>query len=338
MQVHVTTTRGVAAFPSAVAVGGGGVWVTALDQDGSGAGEVIRLSPETGEVVARVPVRAAPGWEFGGAGITVANGSVWVVGEVGGGQTCCHAFVSRIDASTNEVTDQIELSGGQDFGNDVWVDGDAMYVLMFVDGASSLELAKVEIEGHSTAWRVPIPGQWSQTVFVAGGSAWVLGTHPDAHGPVEVDMLYRLDPGTGALIDQVPLPFAGSAYIPSVAPETVWFRTNEGTQRFDALSGNLVGEPVRPGPGCCGGPFVSDGSGGVWVVSSAGADVDRSIWHIDGSGSIVASGTIPDRADFENMQGQSYAFDPLTQTIWVQHYEDSVSRVDIAVSPSDVPD
>jgi hypothetical protein len=338
VQVHITTTRGVAAFPSAVAVGWGGVWVTAPDQDGSGGGELIRLSPETGEVVARVPVRAAPGWEFGGAGITVANGSVWVVGEVGGGKTCCHAFVTRIDASTNEVTDEIELPGGQDFGNDVWVDGDAMYVLMFVDGASSLELAKVEIEGHTTVWRVPIPGQWSQTVFVAGGSVWVLGTHPDAHGPVEVDMLYRLDPGTGALIDQVPLPFASSAYIPSVAPETVWFRTNEGTQRFDASSGSLAGEPVSPGPGCCGGPFAPDGSGGVWVVSSAGADVDRSIWHIDGSGSIVASGTIPDRADFENMQGQSYAFDPLTQTIWVQHYEDSISRVEIVVSPSDVRD
>jgi Tol biopolymer transport system component len=337
VQVHITTTRGVAAFPSAVAVGGGGVWITAPDQDGSGAGEVIRLSPETGEAVARVPVRAAPGWEFGGAGITVANGSVWVVGEVGG-ETCCHAFVTRIDASTNEVTDEIELPGDQAHGNDVWVDGDAMYVLMFVDGASSLELAKVEIEGHTMVWRVPIPGQWSQTVFVAGGSVWVLGTHPDAHGPVEVDMLYRLDPGTGALIDQAPLPFASSAYIPSVAPETVWFRMNEGTQRFDALSASLVGDPVRPGPGCCGGPFVSDGSGGVWVVSSAGADVDRSIWHIDASGSIVASGTIPDRADFENMQGQSYAFHPLTQTIWVQHYEDSVSRVEIAVSPSDVPD
>jgi dipeptidyl aminopeptidase/acylaminoacyl peptidase len=65
VQVLITTTRGVAAFPSAIAVGGGGVWVTAPDQDGSGAGEVIRLSPETGEVVARVPVRAAPGWEFG---------------------------------------------------------------------------------------------------------------------------------------------------------------------------------------------------------------------------------------------------------------------------------
>jgi hypothetical protein len=31
------------------------------------------------------------------------------------------------------------------------------------------------------------------------------------------------------------------------------------------------------------------------------------------------------------MQGQSYAFDPATQTIWVQHYEDSVSRIAITV-------
>jgi Tol biopolymer transport system component len=334
VQVHISTTRGVAAFPSAVAVGGGGVWVTASDQDGSGAGEVIRLSPETGEVVARVPVRAAPGWEFGGAGITVTNGSVWVVGEVGAGQMCCHAFVTRIDASTNQVIDEIELPGDQDFGNDVWVDGDALYVLMFAEGGGSLDLAKVDIESHAMVWRVPIPGQWSQTVFVSGGSVWVLGTHPDAHGPIEVDTLYRLDPGTGAIVDQVRLPSAVFAYIPSVAPETVWFLTNDGIQRFDTASAGLVGDPIEPGQGCCGGPFVSDGAGGVWVVSSAGGDADRSIWHIDASGAVDASGTIPSREDFENMQGQSYAFDPATQTIWVQHYEDSVSRVEIVVPGS----
>ena len=332
VQVRVTTTRGVAAFPNAVAVGGGSVWVTAQDQDGSGAGEAIRLSPETGNVVARVPVRAVPGWEFGGAGIIVASGSVWVVGEIGASQTCCHAFVTRIDASTNQVIDEIELPGGQDFGNDVWVEGDAMYVLMFVDGATALELARLEVETHTTTWRVPIPGQWSQTVFVAGGSVWVLGTHPDAHGPIEVDTLYRLDPGTGAIIDQVPLPSTVFAYIPGVAPETVWFLTNDGIQRFDTASAGLVGDPIEPGPGCCGGPFVSDGAGGVWVVSSAGSADDRSIWHIDALGAVVASGTIQSREDFENMQGQSYAFDPASQTIWVQHYEDSVSRVQILVS------
>lgn len=156
---------------------------------------------------------------------------------------------------------------------------------------------------------------------------------PHAHGPIEVDTLYRLDPGTGAIVDQVPLPSAASAYIPSVAPETVWFRTNDGTQRSDAASAGLVGDPIEHRPGCCGGPFVFDGAGGVWVVSSAGADRDRSIWHIDASGAVVASGTIPSKEDFDSMQGQSYDSDPTTQTIWVQQHEDSVSRVQILVSP-----
>jgi hypothetical protein len=69
----------------------------------------------------------------------------------------------------------------------------------------------------------------------------------------------------------------------------------------------------------------------VWVSSSAKAAVDRSIWHIDASGAVVAFGSVVDRQDYEDMQGQSYAFDPATQTIWVQHYEDSVSRIAITV-------
>ena len=334
VEVRVTTTNGVADFPSAVAAGEGGVWVTAPHQTELEPDQVIRLDPATGVVVSRIPLRTVPNWEFGGAGITVADGSVWVLGQVAGGdQRCCHAFVSRIDPATNAVIDEIGLPGdGRDLGNDVWVDGDAMYVLMFAGGGSSLELAKVDIASHELIWRAPVPGQWSQTVFVAGGSVWVLGTKPDADGAIEVDTLYRIDPGNGAVAGQVPLPFASAAYIPATEPDTIWFRTEDGVQRFDPTSASLVGDPISPGPGCCGGPFVSDGSGGVWVISSAGAQVDRAIWHIDASGAVVAMGTVPDRRDFEDMQGQSYAFDPATQTIWVQHYEDSVSRIEIGVS------
>ena len=74
---------------------------------------------------------------------------------------------------------------------------------------------------------------------------------------------------------------------------------------------------------------MSDGAGGVWVVSSPGSGLERSIWHIDASGTVVASGVIEDRDAFQQMLGQSYAFDPATQTIWVQHYEDSVARVEV---------
>jgi hypothetical protein len=326
VEVLVTTTR-VAEFPSAVAVGEGGVWVTSCCTDGSGAGEVTRLDTATGDVVARIPLRAVPGWDFGGAGLTVANGSVWTLGatqRAEGG--CCDGVVSRIDPATNAIVDELVLPGITD--GDLWVDGDAVYVLGFAAEGPGLDLAKVHATTHEVAWRVRVPGQWSQTVFSAGGSVWVLGTAPDAHGPVEVTTWYRLDPATGALLDVLQLP--ASQYIPAVHEDTVWYRTADGAQLFDTTSGELVGGPVQPGPGCCIGPFVSDGAGGVWVVSSPGADVERSIWHIDASGTVVASGTIEDKETFEQISGQSYGFDPETQTLWAQHYEDSVTRIEIA--------
>jgi Tol biopolymer transport system component len=327
VSVDLSVTPHVADFPTAVAVGEGGVWVTAQRQDGSGAGEVIRLDPATGEVVARIDVRAAPGWEFGGAGLTVGEGSVWVVGQVRYGDRCCHALVTRVDPSTNAVADEIEVPGeSRDLGNDVWGDDGSLYVLMGVDGGSiALELAKLDLASHEVLWRIPVPGQWSQTVFTAAGSVWVLGTEPDAHGPIEVDMLYRFDPDDGSPIDQLPLDT--SLYAPVVAGDMLWLRGADGAQRLDAMSGALVGEPVKPAPGCCTGAFVGDGEGGVWVISSPGAGAERAIWHLDAAGEVAASGTIETRATFEQMLGQSYAFDPATQTIWVQHYQDSVARI-----------
>jgi hypothetical protein len=326
VEVRVTTTH-VAEFPSAVAVGEGGVWVTSCCTDGSGSGQVTRLDSASGDVVARIPVRAVPGWDFGGAGLTVGSGSVWTLGSTqrDGGE-CCDGVVSRIDPATNSIVDEFVLPGITD--GDLWVDEDAVYVLGFAAEGPGLDLARLSATTHEVAWRVEVPGQWSQTVFVAGGSVWVLGTAPDAHGPVEVTTWYRLDPETGELLAELGLP--QSQYIPAVHQDTVWYRTEDGAQLFDATSGELVGGPVQPGPGCCIGPFVSDGAGGVWVVSSPGAGIERSIWHIDASGTIVASGTIEDKDTFDQMAGQSYGFDSETQTVWAQHYEDSVTRIEIA--------
>ena len=69
------------------------------------------------------------------------------------------------------------------------------------------------------------------------------------------------------------------------------------------------------------------------VVSSPGAGLERSIWHVDASGAVVEGGTIEDKDTFERMLGQSYAFDPETKTIWVQHYKDEVTRIQIVEAP-----
>lgn len=321
VDVEVSTIRGVAEFPSAVAAGEGGVWVTAPDQDDSGGGEVIRLDPFTGEIVARIPIRAAPGWEFGGAGLTVGGG-VYTLGAVraeDGG--CCDGLVTRVDPATNAVADELVVSGIT--GGDLWVDGGTVFVLGFEAQGPGLELVKLDATTHEILWRVPVPGRWSQTVFVAGGSVWVLGTAPESNGP-KPTTLYGFDPVTGALRHQVELP--GPGLTPAVDGDAVWLRTDGGVQRLDPVAAMAVA-PVQLGSGCCGGPVVPDGAGGVWVVSSPGGAVDPSIWHIDAAGTVDAAGTIGDRATFEQMLGQSYAFDPGTQTIWVQHYRDSVAPV-----------
>jgi TolB protein len=328
VDVAVSTTRGVAEFPSAVAVGEGGVWVTAPDQGDSGGGEVIRLDPFTGEIVARIPVRAAPGWEFGGAGLTVGGGGVWTLGVVraeDGG--CCDGLVTRVDPATNAVADELRVPGITE--GDLWVDGGTVFVLGFEAKGPGLELVRVDAATHETSWRVPVPGQWSQTVFVAGGSVWVLGTAPDSHGPIEPTTLYAFDPTTGDLRHRVELP--GPGFTPAVAGDAVWLRTDEGVLRFDPVTAT-AGEPVDLGSGCCGGPVVPDGVGGVWVVSTPGGATERSIWHIEPTGEVVAMGTIQDRDTFEQMLGQSYAFDPQTQTIWVGHYQDSVAQVRLATT------
>lgn len=324
--VRVTTMTAVAPFPSAVTFGEGGVWVTSCCTDGSGSGEVVRLDPATGNVVARIAVRAVPGWDFGGAGLTLASGSVWTFGSTRADGGCCEGVVTRIDPVTNAIVDELAVSGITD--GDLWVDGDTVYVLGFAAEGGGLDLARVNGTTHEVAWRTTVPGRWSQTVFVAGGSVWVLGTGRDAHGPIEVTTWYRFDPATGALLEELDLP--PSEYIPALHADTVWYRTADGMQLLDVASGQLVGDVVRPGPGCCTGPVVSDDAGGVWVVSSPGSGLDRSIWHIDASGAVIEAGAIEDKATYEEMLGQSYAFDPDTRTIWVQHYEDSVTRVELS--------
>jgi Tol biopolymer transport system component len=325
VSVRVSTVDGVAAFPSAVAVGYGGVWVTSCCQ-GTDGGSVVRLDPTTGEVVARIGIRAAPGWDFGGAGLATGDGSVWTMGAVGGGSDCCHALVTRIDAATNSVVDEFEVPGITE--GDLWIDGEFVYVLGFTAGHGgsepALRLVKLDATTHAIEWDVEVPGQWSQTVFVAGGSVWVIGTPPNAHGPINPTMLYWISPESGAVQDEIPL--GAGSFMPVVYPDTVWFEIGDGVRRFDPTTGTL-GPPIQPGPGCCSALFAPDGTGGVWVGSVA--DVARSIWHLDASGAVVASGTVKDRQAFEEMQGQSYAFDSATQTIWSQHYKDSVARTAI---------
>ena len=80
-------------IPRTVAVGEGGVWVTAPLDD-----RVLRIDPETNGITASIPTGR------GTSGVAVGAGSVWVTSTIDG-------TVSRIDPRTSEVVDEIDVDG-----------------------------------------------------------------------------------------------------------------------------------------------------------------------------------------------------------------------------------
>ncbi|HEV7809427.1 MAG TPA: hypothetical protein VGO64_02410, partial [Candidatus Limnocylindrales bacterium] len=91
----VLQTIPVGRRPRFIAAGEGGVWSL-----GQGEGDVTRIDPKTGHVVATIPVYV-PG---DGGCIAAGGGSVWV--------TMPETPVSRIDPATNQVTERFTGAGG----------------------------------------------------------------------------------------------------------------------------------------------------------------------------------------------------------------------------------
>jgi len=143
-----------------------------------------------------------------------------------------------------------------------------------------------------------------------------------------VNTLYRIDPSTGDLVGAMELD--GFVWEPAVDADAIWIRDPAGVLRLDPITGEPVGEAIPPTPGCCGGPFVPDGAGGVWVgsrLTDEGGEAPA-LWHIDASGVVVAQGSI-DPAERDAWVGVAHAYDQSTNTIWIVHYQDSVSRVQL---------
>ncbi len=311
VEARITHTIDVADFPNAIAVGEGGVWVSAPRDDGSFAGDVVRIDPTTGTVVARIPVESLPSWEFGGGGMAVGMGSIWVTGDIDAGRNfaegCCDTVVQQIDPATNRVVDLINLGNGHNA--DVWVDETGIWALKFAPDDGSQEVVHIDLITHEViAW------------------IWVSGTRPNTHGPIEVNALYRIDPSTDEVVDIIP----HSSFLVAVDPDVIWLQEegDHGLQRIDAVTGELLKGTDLQSVGCCIAPFLPDGEGGAWVANLQRQQGESKLVHVDGQGEINAASVIAAQ-DQEAWHGVAFAFDPGTQTIWVVHYRNSVSRIEI---------
>jgi YVTN family beta-propeller protein len=199
----------IGADPFAIAWGFGSLWVTSYFQDPQ---EVLRVDPTSGRVLAEI---AGP--TFGGTGIVVGAGAVWVAATYAG-------TLTRIDPATNSITATIPVES---------------YPLALTVGAGSVW---VRNEDSSSISRVD-PGTDRVTAAVRGINS-LPQSHPDDFVTFGRDGLWiagvellRVDPRRNRLVARIDV--SGSAVAEGYG--SLWLTSVFGTlQRVDPASATAI--------------------------------------------------------------------------------------------------
>ena len=238
----------------AIATGAGAVWAVPVQNTGHMAAatpsrpvRLVRIDPQSGRTVARVPVRVPGGRPILPFGVETGRDAVWVWGQTA---------AVRIDPHTNRVTGAIRLpndriKGFAPDGGDVWLATDGKRLLRYdvatgrrtasfpgrplmmpielvvlphaivINGGNGTLYARDRRNGR-TVWTAPLPSHLRSAVTV-GNRLWILtgsATKP-------VDELVALDPGTGRAVSRIALPTGGGVALQAVGSD-LWVTDQNG--------------------------------------------------------------------------------------------------------------
>lgn len=302
-------------FPEGAVSGFGSVWVATGHADQAG-GDLLRLNPETGDEQARIAMPALPGWEFGGGGIATGLGYVWVTGE---DDDPASSAIYRVDPADDSVE---AIAGVPGSDADIWVDETGIWVLAFPQrGMESMALYRLDPASGETD-TVEVPTDWSQNVFASGGWLYVWGS---TRGDAPAETLFKIDPSTAQIVDRSDPGGSGpdSPFAMTPSADRIWFFSG-GVRALDGATGSQVVGPLEgfSEDQCCS-SLIADGRGGVWVMKKQ-HDQSASVVHLDRDGNVVASSG-PTLSKDAN--GIAATYDEGSASIWVVHYEDTVTRL-----------
>ena len=285
----------------------GSFWVGVITD--SGGTEVVRADPATGATERTFPIQ---GWgpnEWGGNGIVVGGGKVWVPGRENG-----QATIVRIDPLTDRadvLKPAAETIGYLTFGSDgmLWANigrGDGKAI-------AQIDPATGEI---TRTWRYT--ADWAQEICEAQDTVWV-HEMSTSNSTVHGGWLSQVVPGTAP-----PVETGGTFAGPVCSTDAVWTAIHgdensvnlaNGIAQVDPATGLVVGSWSTPPIGY---DIALDGDGGVWFITAGSGNVER----LDPStGDIDAT---------ETMTGTPIFISVTVDEIWVGTYEGRLFRFDLA--------
>jgi TolB protein len=321
VEPRVAANIQVGPFPSAIAVGEGGVWVGVPAQDGSGSGELVRIDPATNEVVARIELENWPDKVAAGAGavwVAQVTNTVGSNGETSDFETA----VARVDPSTNEIVASTPVPGG--IPRDIEVGDGGVWVALQTDNREG-EIVQLDPATGEETTRIELEAA-PYRLLLGEGAVWVITDGPEgvlkidpfsreviAALPVRVSMVLDAAVGDGAVWIASWL----SAFDPTVG---TGYGDRVVAVRIDTATYEVDYGPVFPPEG---GPTFRPfavGPGGVWFLGNEGISrLNTNTMEVDASVELEEG----------PMQTEFAVLDEATGTIWIANYEDTVTRIDL---------
>jgi streptogramin lyase len=324
--VAATTTVGPDGAVRSVVYGEGAVWV-AVTGEPSGGGTVLRIDPRTDEVVAAIPVAAVPGWEVGGAGLTIGAGSVWVTGSVedlADPPIGTDAVLVRIDPATNEVAATIPLGDGS--GGDVAVDEGGVWVVIGGDERGQLvrvDPATNEVVATIPIWHEAAPYQDLRQVVTVGGVVLVTQPTFDNGGSAITAVDAVTNQVLGTAVIRVPEDLNSSIGSLVVRNGEVWADNGYRLVRIDPLTGRLLDGAVGLPDALAAGLLTSD-ERGLWFLGYNGrtGSGPRTLSLLD-----PETGQVQTFVDVPGIAPNAMAVGP--DAVWILDYHGALTRIEL---------
>jgi len=250
---------------NAVLDAAGSVWAGTAGDPASAEATLLRIDPETGEVLAQISVGVRPGAETGGAGIAFDGRSVWIVGQVAGASSY-RAGLTRVDPATNEAT-RFDLPVG--VADALVFDDGSLWTTGYEspDGRDPRVL-RIDPETGEVVAQIPVAAaaRWASVgaVVAVEEGIWVrANVAPNVPGEIA---LVRLDPLTGEELMRLPLEDATgvtSGAGPVLGGRAIWAATGSELLMIDPAAGEVVARfPASVGQGIHG-PGCARGGAGI---------------------------------------------------------------------------
>lgn len=258
----------------------------------SGHGKVIRYDVASRTVAAEIQVGDPNSASFGDPQmVAVSEDSVWVT-------QCAEKKLARIDPSTNQIVDSIQLEV-EPYA--IILDGDAIWATSF----ESNQVLHIDTQTKQVVTISDIENPLG--IAVGGGAAWVAEHRKGT--------LARIDPATNSVTERIQLPTGSTPENVISDDGSIWVANNFGNSisRIDPLTNAqmVIDLPQR-------GTNVSAGGGYIWVAMFPGADGEVDLSKYQLAKVDPQSNQIVKIFDFPGVSGSAF----LDGILWINNRND----------------